>query len=94
MLGLGAQPSSSDQQAVEALAMLIALRTWSPTFRDPRISLAVRTDNIATLRLVAKMQPHSPQLGMRVSLLPARNGSRAPCRAGGRVTRLVLLPVK
>ena len=44
--------------------MLIALRSWAPEFRNRRMRLAVRTDNIATLSLVARMQPHSPTLGV------------------------------
>ena len=44
--------------------MLVALRLWSPDFRDGRIFLSARTDNMATLSLVAKMQPHSENLGL------------------------------
>ena len=36
ILGLGAEPSSSDQQALEALAVLVSLREWSRVWRDRR----------------------------------------------------------
>ena len=57
------EPSCRDQQIAEALAMLVALRLWSNQWTDSRLNLAVFTDNIATLALVAKMQPHSANLG-------------------------------
>ena len=62
-LTLQADPSSSDQQVLEALGMLVALRVWSMHWRDSRVQLAVRTDNVVTLTMVTKMQPHSVRLG-------------------------------
>ena len=44
--------------------MLVALRIWSELWLKGRIMLTVRSDNLATLALVAKMQPHSPQMGI------------------------------
>ena len=44
--------------------MLVALRAWSSRWAGKRIRLTVQTDNRATLALVAKMQPHSQQLGI------------------------------
>ena len=64
MLGLSAQPSCEDQQMLEAFAVLVALRAWSSRWLQRRVSLAVRSDNRATLALVAKMQPHSARLGL------------------------------
>ena len=69
MLNLGTPLSAKDQQALEALAILVALRVWKRYWTSTRLTLAVFTDNMAALALVAKMQPHSPQLGARVSLL-------------------------
>ena len=43
--------------------MLTALRLWAQYRQRIRTRLAVRADNLSTLALVAKMQPHSPQLG-------------------------------
>ena len=43
--------------------MLLALRSWAPKWRGKRVSLAVQSDNIATLSMVARMQPHSVRLG-------------------------------
>ena len=64
VLSLPSEPSSRDQQAAEALAMLVALRLWSNWWLDQRVCLAVQTDNVACLSLVCKMQPHSEQLGL------------------------------
>ena len=56
-------PAATDQQVLEALAMLVALRAWKEVWRTERVTLAIFSDNMAALSLVAKMQPHSPQLG-------------------------------
>ena len=57
-------PSSADQQALEALAILVALREWAPRWTNKRVSLTVRTDNIAALTMIGRLQPHSEQLGI------------------------------
>ena len=44
--------------------MVVALRVWQRYWQDTRSRLAVRSDNLATLALVAKMQPHSRKLGL------------------------------
>ena len=44
--------------------MVVALRVWQPLWADVRSRLAVRSDNLATLAMVAKMQPHSARLGI------------------------------
>ena len=64
MLGLGQEPSSSDQQAVEALAILVALRHWMGWWKERRVQLAIRTDNVAALTLVCRMQPKGTSLGI------------------------------
>ena len=55
------------QQVLEALCMLVALRTWKNYWLGKRVTLTVRTDNIATLTMICKMQPHSAQLGTWVA---------------------------
>ena len=64
MLGLGDVPSSRDQQALEALAVLVALREWVPYWRNKRVQMAVQTDNIAALTMLCKLQPRSQNLGL------------------------------
>ena len=51
-------------QTFEALCMLIALRVWSHTWKTSRSTIAVRSDNTATLSMVTKMQPKSATLGI------------------------------
>ena len=67
VLSLHADPNSKDQQVLEALCMLVALRTWKNYWLGKRVTLSVRTDNIATLTMICKMQPHSAQLGTWVA---------------------------
>ena len=64
ILALEATPFSRDQQAAEALALLVALREWALHWRDQRVRLSVRTDNIAALTMLGRLQPHSEQLGL------------------------------
>ena len=64
MLDTAEDPSCSDQQVLEALAILVALRHWSHHWRGRRVLLGLKTDNVAALTLVTKMQPHSPRLGL------------------------------
>ena len=63
-LQLAPQPSSKDQQVLEALAMLQALRLWGGYWLRDRVTLTVQSVNVATLSMVAKMQPHSAQMGL------------------------------
>ena len=65
VLGLSCDGDSCDQQALEALAMLVALREWRAHWRrNIRVQVGVRSDNMATLAPVCKTQPHSGQLGI------------------------------
>ena len=64
VLSMGQTASSKDQQAAEALAILVALREWAPQWRDKRIRLQLRTDNVAALATLIKLQPHSNSLGI------------------------------
>ena len=43
--------------------MLVALRTWCDRWQDRRVTLTVRSDNLSTLAMVAKMQPHGTTVG-------------------------------
>ena len=61
---LSTPPSAEDQQVLEALAMLVAIRSWSSTWLGHRAILSVRSDNMSTLAMVAKMQPHSSRINM------------------------------
>jgi len=64
VLSIGDQPNSSDQQVLEALALLVALREWSVHWRDRRVQLSVKSDNVAALTMVCKMQPHSERMAI------------------------------
>ena len=64
VLSLGSQASSADQQAAEALAILVSLREWSHRWKDKRVCLSLRTDNVAALTTLVKLQPHSNSLGV------------------------------
>ena len=44
------------QQVVEALAILIALRTWKDMWKHSRVVLTVRADNVSALTLLAYMK--------------------------------------
>ncbi len=56
--------SSDGQQIWECLAVLVALRLWAPLFREQRMSLQVRGDNVGALMLLIKMRPPSSQLAI------------------------------
>ena len=50
------------QQTWEALAALVALRLWRPLWKDRRIQLAVRTDNMTVASMVGRLKAGSPGL--------------------------------
>ena len=54
---LSRPPTSADQQVLEALAMLLALRLWPRHWQTGRCNLAVRADNMAALRSLPKCSP-------------------------------------
>ena len=64
VLALSKDGASSDQQVLEALALLVALREWSSVWCNQRVQLAVRTDNMAALSMMCRMQPHSERMGI------------------------------
>ena len=64
IMRLGETPSSKDQQMLEALSVLVALREWAPRWASGRVVLSVQSDNIAALTMLCKMQPHSEDLGL------------------------------
>ena len=73
VLSLNNPPTSADQQSLEALAALVALRHWWHIWRYNRVTLTLRTDNIATLTMCARMQPHGRTLGSFSAPLPSRH---------------------
>ena len=50
------------QQALEALNLLVALRQWSAWWRQDRVALEVRADNVAALTLLLRLKGSSPAL--------------------------------
>ena len=64
VLGITAEPTSADQQVLEAFSILLALREWSKHWLHKRVQLCTRSDNIASLALCCKMQPHSERMGI------------------------------
>ena len=55
--------SSESQQALEALAILVALKVWIQHSKE-RIQLRVRGDNVGALALVVKMRPKTARLAI------------------------------
>ena len=53
---LGLSTGSSSQQACEALAVLIALKLWFKFWATDRMRLHVRTDNVTTIALLARLK--------------------------------------
>jgi len=54
--------TSSAQQVAEALAVLFGMRAWLPHWVELAPQLQVRSDSVAALSMVARMQTSSPQL--------------------------------
>jgi hypothetical protein len=52
------------QQVWEALATLVALREWLPEWKEQRICVKVRGDNVTMLKLVLSMRPHGWRLAI------------------------------
>ena len=63
-LGLSLTSDSTNQQALEALAILVSLRLWRYHWASVRCVLHVPTDNMAALQMICKMQSRSPSLGI------------------------------
>ena len=61
-LGIELSRDSRCQQAFEALALLVALRTWSYHWSKSRCVVHVSSDNMSALYTVTKMQPSGPSL--------------------------------
>ena len=51
--------SSSAQQVLEGLAILVGLRAWRTHWLTSRASLSVQSDNVAALSAVSNMRAHS-----------------------------------
>ena len=54
-----------DQQVLECLAILVAIRAWMPSSKQ-RVQLAprIRGDNIGALTTVIKMRPKTPRMAI------------------------------
>ena len=63
MLGVKIGDCSS-QAVLEALAMLVALRTWFPLWAGDRMAIVVRSDSMAALGALGKMA--SPAKGINI----------------------------
>ena len=48
--------SAESQQALEAFAILVALRLWSKYWRGRRVTLSIRSDSISALILMLRMK--------------------------------------
>lgn len=57
---------SAGQQAVEALAVLVALKLWRRIWYRPGISLRIRSDSVSTLTLLIKLRASRNSAGMSV----------------------------
>ena len=68
------------QQVWEALATLVALREWLPAWKDHRISVKIRGDNVTMLKLVLCMRPSGWRLGIiaRELALDVASGTYTP----------------
>ena len=68
------------QQIWEALATLVALREWLPQWKDQRVCVKVRGDNVTMLKLVLSMRPSGWRLAIvaRELALDVASGSYTP----------------
>ena len=64
ILGIEDRSGSKGQQAFEAFALLVSMRLWLPRYKNQRVLVTLRGDNIAALVMVSKMQPRSKSLGV------------------------------
>ena len=55
--------TSAAQQVAEALAILFGMRAWSHHWVGKAPKIEVRSDSVAALSMVARMQSASPELG-------------------------------
>ena len=70
--------SSSGQQIWECLVYLVALRTWEEFWLDRRLTVTVRSDNIAALFLGAQMKAKASNLIAREVALVYSESSFEP----------------
>ena len=64
MLKVGSDSDCTVQQAFEALALLVALRMWLPAYKEQRVIVTTRSDNLSALFMLSKMQPKSASLSV------------------------------
>ena len=68
--------SCDRQQALEGLAILVALRIWNDGADSKRVRLTVKGDNVGALTLLLKMRLSSPQqaiLARELALVTVRS---------------------
>ena len=56
--------SPDGQQVLEAMALLIALRTWRPRWIHARAAVAIRGDNVTMLTMIAKLKSRGGALSV------------------------------
>ena len=81
---LGVAVGSPDsQQVLEALAMLVALRTWRARWQQWRSTVAIRGDNVTMLTMVLNFKGSSPALSLlaRELALEVANAAYKPLLA-------------
>ena len=86
LLGLTVGESSA-QQAVEALAVLIALRAWAGSWSDAGATLRVRSDSISALVLSLRLKTS----GKAAGIVARRSRSTLPRPATCQLWRSICL---
>jgi len=61
----GQQRGSCDgQQVWECLAVLVALDLWAPLWKQKRVALQIKGDNVTALTLLLKFRPSGPEMAI------------------------------
>ena len=61
----GQQRGSCDgQQVWECLAVLVALDLWAPMWKQKRVALQIKGDNVTALTLLLKFRPSGPEIAI------------------------------
>ena len=87
---------SEGQQLWESLTVLIALHLWAPQWKERRIRLCVRSDNISALTMRIKMKSTGEGMGLIARELALdvaealSQGRPAPARGGEYLGRLAV----
>lgn len=75
-----AMGDTSGQQTFEAMSLLIATRLWSHLWRDQRVRLKLRSDNVGALTVFSSLKgaPGGMNIIAREYALDAGQGTHAP----------------